>query len=195
LATTAARTTEQEEQERNTRDQIGRALDELLQDDSKLGGQIAEFQEQLAPAEPRLDVALDAVLRGIQALPASLQPAEPMTAEHITALRELARSGSELSLARNVVTRIRARLVRKETERRDLRFQIAQLKQRLDQAGRSSIVDLHLWHEEADRLSSQIQNKLEALAPLSERISAHFTGGRPSLRSRAESDSTELTLG
>ena len=65
-------------------------------------------------------------------------------------------------MAREWSTALRSRLTRKQAERRDLRFQIEQLKQQLEQMDQSSTVDMEIWHEEALRLSSQIQTKLEA---------------------------------
>jgi eukaryotic-like serine/threonine-protein kinase len=193
LEKTAALATEQEELERSTRGQIGRAIDELLQDDSKLGGQIAELQAQLAPAEPRLDAALHAVVQGASELPKSLRIGEPVTAAQLASAQELVRGCSELTLARDILGRVRTRLSRKESERKDLRFQMAQLKQRLDQANRASTVDQQLWHEEADRLSAQIQTKLEIMTPIGQRISAHFNAN-PALRARISAESGELTL-
>ena len=193
LQTTAALATEQEELERTTREQIGRAIDELLQDDSKLGGQIAELQAQLGPAEPRLDAALHAVVQGASELPKNLRVGEAVSAAQLAAVQELVHGCSELTLARDILGRIRARLSRKENERKDLRFQMAQLKQRLDQANRASTVDQQLWHEETDRLSAQIQSKFEIMAPIGQRISAHLNAN-PALRARISAENGELTL-
>jgi eukaryotic-like serine/threonine-protein kinase len=193
LQTTAALATEQEELERSTREQIGRAIDELLQDDSKLGGQIAELQAQLGPVEPRLDAALHAVVQGATELPKSLRLGEPLTASQLASVHELVHGCSELTLARDILGRVRARLGRKENERKDLRFQMAQLKQRLDQANRGSTVDQQLWHEEADRLSAQIQSKFEIMAPIGQRIAAHLNAN-PALRERIAAENRELTF-
>jgi eukaryotic-like serine/threonine-protein kinase len=194
LEETAAKATEQQEQGRKPREQIGHALDELLQDDSRLGGQITEILAQLQPAESRLDAAMHAVLSGISNVPKQLRTGEVVTEHDAAALRELVRVGGELSLARDMVSSLRVRGQRKKAERRDLRFQIAQLKQNLEQVNHSSTMDMEIWHEEADRLSAAIQAKLESLAPLGQRISAHF-GLFPELHERlARGADTSITL-
>jgi serine/threonine-protein kinase len=176
LEQTAAKATEQQEQSRKPREQIGYALDELVQDDSRLGGQITEILAQLQPAESRLDAAMHAVLSGIAGTPKLLRAGEVVGEHDASALRELVRVGNELALARDMVATLRTRGQRKKLERRDLRFQITQLKQNLEQANQASTLDMEIWHEEAHRLSSAIQAKLEALAPIGKRISTHFAG-------------------
>jgi serine/threonine-protein kinase len=194
LEETAAKATEQQEQERMPRDQIGHALDELLQDDSRLGGQITEILAQLQPAESRLDAAMHAVLSGIASVPKQLRTGEVVTEGDAVALRELVRAGGELSLARDMVSSLRIRGQRKKAERRDLRFQITQLKQNLEQVNQASTMDMEIWHEEAHRLSSAIQTKLESLAPIGKRISTHF-GLFPELHERlAKGADTSITL-
>jgi serine/threonine-protein kinase len=183
LEATAAKATEQQEQARSPREQLGYALDELLQDDSRLGGQITELRTQLDPFESRLDAAMHAVLTGLNAAPKALRAGEVVTEGDESALRELRRAGDELAHTRDAVAAMRARLTRKKLERRDLRFQITQIKQKLEQANQSSTVDMEIWHEEAHRLSSQIQQKLEALAPIGKRVSAYFAR-YPELRER-----------
>ena len=178
----AAKATEQQEQARPPREQIGHALDELLQDDSRIGGQISALQTQLEPAESRLDAAMHAVLSGISA--STQLRAGDVVAEHDeSTLRELVRAAGELALSRELAAGLRKRLQRKQHERRDLRFQITQLKQNLEQVNQASTVDMELWHDEANELSASIQAKLEALAPIGKRISAHFAR-YPELRDR-----------
>ena len=68
-------------------------------------------------------------------------------------------------------------------ERRDLRFQIAALKQKLDQLNQASTVDMAVWHEETHRLSCEIQAKLESIAPIARRIASDLQR-YPELRDR-----------
>ncbi len=193
LEDTAAKGTEQQEAVRRPRDQIGHALDELAQDDSRLGGQLTELSAQLEPAESRLDAALHAVLTEIGGVPQTLRAGELVTEQDQTALRDLVRVASELSLARDVVSGLRARIARKKLERKDLRFQMAQLKRQLEQVNQTSTVDMELWHEEVDRLGTEIQHRLEAIVPLAKRISGHF-GGYPELRVRLVQDRAHITM-
>jgi eukaryotic-like serine/threonine-protein kinase len=193
LEETAAKATEQQEEVRKPREQIGHALDELAKDDSRVGGQITDLQRQLEPAESRLDAALHAVLSGIGGAPKRLRPRELVTEEDATELKDLVRAGGELALSRDVVSGLRSSLTRKEAERRDLRFQMAQLKQKLEQLNQSSTMDMEIWHEETHALSSEIQARLESIAPLAKRISAHFAG-YPQLRDRLARDHAPITL-
>ncbi|MGD8860103.1 MAG: protein kinase [Myxococcales bacterium] len=183
LAEAAEQATEQEEEVRKPRQQIGRALDELAKDDSKLGRQIMELLGELEPAEARLDAAMHSVLRGAKAAPTHLSAGEVVTEQHAAALRELVRNCSELSLARDTVTGLRTRLARKKAERKDLRYQIGQLKETLGQLNQSSTVDMEIWHEEVHRLTGQIQARLEAIVPVAKRIAGHFNQF-PHLRER-----------
>jgi tRNA A-37 threonylcarbamoyl transferase component Bud32 len=193
LTETASKATEQQEHVRRPRDQIGHALDELAQDDSRLGGQITDLTGQLEPAESSLDAATHAVLRGVNIVPKLLHVGDLVTEPHETALRDLVRAGTDLTLARDVVAGLRTRLARKKIERRDLRFQIAQLKRQLEQVNQASTVDMEIWHEEAHRLSSLIQSKLEAIVPTAKRISDHF-GRYPELRERLAREHAQSTM-
>jgi serine/threonine-protein kinase len=179
----AAKATAQQEDVRKPREQIGHALDELAKDDSRVAGQLSELMEQLEPAESRLDAAMHAVLSGMGGTPKALRAGELVGEHDAAALKDLVRAGAELSLARDVVAGLRQSLARKKAERRDLRFQIAQLKQTLEQMKKSSTVDMELWHDEAHELSSQIQTRLESMAPIGKRISTHFKD-YPELRDR-----------
>jgi len=189
----AAKATEEQEAERKPRDQIGHALDELAQDDSRLAGQLTQLTAQLEPTESRLDAAMHAVLSGIGGVPKTLRSGETVSEHDQRALQDLVRAGSELAMARDVASSLRARLGRKKLERRDLRFQMEALKRQLEQVNRSSTVDMEIWHEEAHRVSVKIQTALEAIAPVAKRISAHFAA-YPALRARLVEDRAPITL-
>jgi eukaryotic-like serine/threonine-protein kinase len=193
LAETAAKATEQQEDVRRPREQIGHALDELAKDDSRVAGQITELMEQLEPAESQLDAAMHAVLSGLGGAPKALRAGEVVSEHDASALEELVRAGSELALARHVVVGLRQSFARKKAERRDLRFQIAQLKEKLEQMKHVSTVDMEIWHEEAHALSSEIQTKLEAITPIARQVSTHFTS-YPQLRDRLLSGHAPVTM-
>jgi serine/threonine-protein kinase len=193
LEDTAAKATEQQEDVRRPREQIGHALDELAKDDSRVAGQITEMMVQLEPAESRLDAAMHAVLSGIGSVPKTLREGVLVSDQDATALEDLVRAGSELALARDVAVGLRQSFARKKAERRDLRFQIAQLKQKLEQMKQCSTVDMEIWHEEAHVLSSQIQTKLEAITPIAKQISTHFNS-YPQLRDRLVSGHAPVTM-
>ena len=183
LERAAESATEQQEEGREPRRQIGHALDELATDDSRLGRQISELIEQLEPSESRLDAAVHAVLSGASGSPLALKQGDVVAAHDEQGMRELVRACNELSLGRKLVSELRARLARKKAERRDLRFQIAQLKQKLDQVNQASTVDMAVWHEETHRLSCEIQTKLEGIAVVAQRIASDLQR-YPELRDR-----------
>ena len=191
LEKAAASATEQQEEGREPRRQIGHALDELATDDSRLGRQISELIEQLEPAESKLDAALHAVLSGVSGTPAALKTGDMVQQHDESALRELVRACQELSLGRELVAELRARLARKKAERRDLRFQIAALKQKLDQVNQASTVDMTIWHEETHRLSCEIQSKLEGIAEVAKRVASDLNR-YPELRDRLPLETAQL---
>jgi predicted nucleic acid-binding Zn-ribbon protein len=192
LEETAAKVTEDQEGQRRPRQQIGHALDELAKDDSRIGGQVTELLEQIEPAESRVDAATHALLTGAGATK-GLRVGEVISDQDERLLEELQRAATELSQVRELVAGLRARLKRKQAERRDLRFQMAQLKEQLEGMNKSSTVDMEIWHEEAHRLSCQIQEKLEGIAPLAKRVSAHF-GRYPELRDRVARGHAPITM-
>jgi predicted nucleic acid-binding Zn-ribbon protein len=108
-------------------------------------------------------------------------------------LKELVRNCSELRLARDTVAGLKARLSRKRAERKDLRYQIESLKKKLDELNQTSTVDMEIWHEEVHRLSVQIQARLEAIAPVAKRVSAHFNQ-YPELRGRLGREHAPITM-
>ena len=193
LEKTAADASAQQEELRRPRRQIGHALDELAKDDSRLGGQINALMEQLAPNEARLDAAMHIVLNAVNGAPRTLRVGDVLSEQDGDALRELVRECAELALTRDLISGLRTRLSRHLAERRDLRFQIVQLKQKLDHAHQTSTVDMELWHEEAGKLSTELQTKLSAMAPIAERISEYF-GSYPELQHRLTKNRNRLVL-
>jgi serine/threonine-protein kinase len=197
LRSAAERATEQEQLQRKPREQIGHALDALAQDESRMARTIDQIEAQIAPAQAALDAAIHALLtRGSTELP-RMKVGHVLTPEDVAMMKELARWGGEIEIARVHVTDLRMRLDRKHAERRDLRYQMAQLKEKLDALARSSTIDKEVWTEEVNRLSATIQARLRAIAPVAERVSSHLSQ-YPALRERlsepprAPGDSGEL---
>jgi serine/threonine protein kinase len=183
LEKAAATATQKEEEVRKPRQQIGHALDELAQDDSRLGRQILELVEELEPAESRLDAAVHAVLSCATALPAALKLGMVVESSEVQQLQELVRATSELSMMRDSVGTLRTRLTRKKLERKDLRYQMNQLKHKLEQFNKSTTMDMEVWHEEIHNLTSKIQTRLEAIGPIGRTIAVHF-GNFPEVADR-----------
>jgi serine/threonine-protein kinase len=183
LRSAAEKATEREQEVRRPREQIGHALDQLAQDESRIARQCEEIESQIAPAEAGLDAAIHALLaRGATELP-RMQVGYVLTTPDVAMMKDLARWGGELELARMRVADLRSRLDRKRAEGRDVRYQMAQLKQKLDTLNAASTLDKEVWTEEVNRLSATIHARLEAIPPVAERISRHLSQ-YPALRER-----------
>jgi chromosome segregation ATPase len=175
LERAAADATQKEEEDvRKPRRQIGYALDELAQDDSRLGRQILELVEELEPAESRLDAGLHAILSSASTLPNVLKLGMVVEQPEQQLLQDLLRSARELSATRDTVAALRTRLTRRKLERRDLRYQMDQLKHKLENLNQASTMDMEIWHGEVHALTVQIQARLESLGPIGKTIADHF---------------------
>jgi chromosome segregation ATPase len=182
LREAAERATAQEEQQRAPRDRIGRALDELAKDDSRLTRQIEGLAEALRSAEERLDRAMSRVIE-VAAEPLHLHSGHSLTASELVIVQKLVEGAKRLASERQTAMSSRTELEARRREQHDLRFQIAELKEQLQAMQGSATVDQQLAHDEVTRISAQIQAKLEAMAPYSNRITHHFSQF-PELRNR-----------
>jgi eukaryotic-like serine/threonine-protein kinase len=183
LRNAAEKATEQEEELRKPRTMIGRALDELAQDDSKLSRYLDGLELALGAAESQLDDAMQTLLQETQELPHHWTRGHALTTDDVAHLLRTREAGSELDLARERARELRAELEVKSRERKDLRFQIAELKDQLNTMNAASTIDQQLAHDEVNRVGTQIQGKLDAMAPYAARVAAHFQKF-PELRDR-----------
>jgi eukaryotic-like serine/threonine-protein kinase len=182
LREAAERATAQEEQTRAPRDRIGRALDELAKDDSRLTRQIEGLADTLRGAEERLDRAMTRVI-DVAAEPLHLHSGHSLTASEQVVVQKLVEGAKRLASERQAAMSAKAEIEARRREQSDLRFQIAELKEQLQAIQGSATVDQQLVHDEVTRISAQIQAKLEAMAPYSNRITHHFSQF-PELRKR-----------
>jgi serine/threonine protein kinase len=174
LRNAAEKATAQEEDSRGPRSRIGRALDELAQDDSRLGRQIEGLREAMATAEARLDLAMRTIFEGAaHAVPAKAGRA--LTDKEALSVTKVVEGARKLASERERALALRAELDARSTEHNDLRFQIAELKEQLQAINEAATLDQQLAHDEVNRVSAQIQAKLEALAPQANRVSQHFS--------------------
>jgi serine/threonine-protein kinase len=165
-----------EEEIRGVRLRIGRALDHLGRDESRvlreteaLGARLEEARGRLADLEPRLREAW----ARLPAAPSPEAPVEAAPAERLREAGELARAWGEAHEAAAALARDRAR---RERERDDLRFQIAQLKGRLGTLNAEGDLDLEPLRERTRRLDAEVQALLDRIASRSEAIVKHFLG-------------------
>jgi predicted nucleic acid-binding Zn-ribbon protein len=115
--------------------------------------------------------------------PDSIKPGRALDAAAAETLSQVVRATRILADARRIIDGLKQERGQAETERDDLRFQIVQLKEKLEHANASSTLEKELAQDEMTRLDSQIQAKLEALAPEANRIAGHFKQF-PELRAR-----------
>jgi serine/threonine-protein kinase len=173
LRNAAEKATAQEEDSRGPRSRIGRALDELAQDDSRLGRQIEGLREALTTAETRLDLAMRTIFEGAaHAVPAKAGRA--LTEKEALSVTKVVEGARKLASERERALALRAEFEARSTEHNDLRFQIAELKEQLQAINEAATLDQQLAHDEVNRVSAQIQAKLEALAPQASRVSQYF---------------------
>jgi chromosome segregation ATPase len=182
LREAAEKATEQEEQTRSPRDRIGRALDELAKDDSRLMRAIDTLSATLRGSEERLDRTMCRVIE-VAAEPLQLKGARALSAVEQVVVSKLVEGTRRLASDRERMLQARSELEARRTEQNDLRFQIAELKEQLQAIHGSATVDQQLVHDEVTRLSTQIQAKLDAIAPYSSRVSTYFSQF-PELRKR-----------
>jgi predicted nucleic acid-binding Zn-ribbon protein len=166
--------TEQEEEARRPKVQIGHALDELAKDDSRINREIEALEEELKPAESSMHDAIHVATTSIATAPTDLNEGDEVSAEQSALLGELVQVASTLNAARQVVASLKSKMEAKQTERRDLRFQMKQLKEKLEAMHAVSTCDMEVAHEEVNRIDSQIVAKLAAIKPEAAAISEHF---------------------
>ena len=174
LRNAAEKATAQEEDTRGPRSRIGRALDELAQDDSRLGRQIEGLRQSLIHAEARLDLAMNTIFEGA-AHSVQAKAGRALTEKEALNVTKVIEGARKLASERERVLALRAEFDARSTEHNDLRFQIAELKEQLQAIHGAATVDQQLAHDEVNRLSAQIQAKLDALAPYAGRVSQHFS--------------------
>jgi len=177
--------TEREQQDADMRHQIGIALDQLGNDESKVSRSIIENEEQALREEAELNDAMAQMFRKARAIPRPIRPGI-IGAEDIEMLNGMLESTDVLAETRGRVAGLRAQLDAHHLERKDLVFQIAALKDKITSRQTANTTDLDIVHEEVNRIDGQIRAKLEAGAALAQKVSAYFDSF-PELRERIAS--------
>jgi eukaryotic-like serine/threonine-protein kinase len=182
LREAAEKATHEEEAARNPRERIGRALDELTHDDSRLGRQIEQLLETVRASEERLDSLVQVMLESA-AKSSQIRAGRPLGAHEALQVSRLVEGARRLATERERAVTLRAELAARKTEHGDLRFQLAELKEQLHAVHGVATVDHQLAHDDVTRLTAQIQAKLEAMAPHSMRVCQHL-GQFPGMKAR-----------
>ncbi len=175
------RAKEQEDQVRAARLRMGRAVDELGQDESRVARRIQEAEAGTAQAEARLTELAQPILAAIASFSALSAGRIAMT----TALAEHVRSvGGQAALWLEAETQLpvlRNRVLSAEREREDLSFQVAQLKGRLGIVTAEAESDLALLRQEGEELEAELARTLTAIVNTTEPV-ARALSAVPSVR-------------
>jgi serine/threonine-protein kinase len=189
LRAVAEKATEQEEESRGPRSRIGRAIDQLAQDESRLGRMIEGLTAELGFAEARLDEEMQGIFQGARDAPIALNEGHALTRAEAQSVARMVSAARRLANARQAVLEARSELAARNEEQRDVRFQMTELKDQLAQLNAASTLDQQFVHDEVTRCGAQIQARLEAMAPYAARVAKHFAqfpGAAEQLEKRAE---------
>jgi len=173
LAHLAQRSAETEQRARDTRLRIGRALDELVSDESRAARALREFESRAEGSRTRLADQERPLLAAWDTLRASADGG--MSIERASALREagaLASGWIEMARADHAVAR---ELAERRREREDLGFQVAQLKGRLGAIQAEAEHELGELRAESARLDAAFTQESEAITQQVAPVVQHFT--------------------
>jgi serine/threonine-protein kinase len=164
------RAKEQEDHVRAARLRMGRAVDELGQDESRVARRIADAAEGLAQAEARLHELGQPLLAAVNELSA-LRGARVIMA---TALAErLRQMGGQASIwleAEAQLPTLRARVLAAEREREDLSFQVSQLKGRLGIVSAEAESELVLLRQSVEEIETELTRALAGIQAAAEPV-------------------------
>lgn len=182
LLESGERATEEELDEAELRRQIGRALDQLGQDESKVSRAINDHEAQSQVEDAHMDEAMALIFKHAHSIPRPVR-AGILGAEEARRISALVQATDALASGRSRVAKLRAKLDASQLERKDLVFQIAALKDKVTSRHTARTTDLDIVHEEVNRIDSQIHAKLEKGAALAQKVSEYFDQF-PELRKR-----------
>jgi chromosome segregation ATPase len=173
---TAEAASSREVEMKEARLRIGRALDELGRDESRLLNQMKELEPRRDEAQARLDELAKPLLKAWGAIP-------PMPADHPALERELVealRDAGHLAAiwieAERSVVAFERDLEDRRREHEDLRFQISQLKGRLGTLNADSELDLGDMRGKTSKLDAEIRALVDELMEGAEPVMKHFMG-------------------
>ncbi len=151
-----------------TRVRIGRALDELARNESRMAGEIAGLEASLRSAEAADESAA-------RELVASVPPAAGVVNTSQEANRTLLETAAAFAEARRGVLDIRAKIESKRAVRDDLVFQIQQLRGRLNLFNAGAQDDKCQANKRTDQISLQMREISDRLMSEMERLSQHLS--------------------
>jgi hypothetical protein len=177
-----------EDDARSGRLRIGNALDALAEDESRALRRLATADEEMAALRSELE-SLRAPLRDAWArVPSDAPERDP------TALAAAVEVGIAWTRASRGVSELEARVVRDTRERDDIKFQIEQLKQRLDSVNAQTQASLCALREQTAAHDREAQRLLAVIAERSDEIVKHLTTF-PTIADRVRSPRASSPLG
>lgn len=165
---------QQEEEIRNVRLQIGKAIDVLVSDESRPLRDLEEIGADilgLADERARWDQELR---RAWQDLPPLPLPGAAIDRAQVERLLTAGRAATEWAAIDGRHRDLLAKRAAREGSRNDLRFQVAQLKQRLSTLNAEGETDLAVLREKTMNLDVTVQDLLDKVAHRSEEIVKHL---------------------
>lgn len=174
LTSTVTTATWQEKDERDTRLRIGKALDVLASDDSRISRQIDEISTQRDSARCHLVKAMGAVAESVSHAPTAVRSGERLSIQEATAINRVMQRAQTLAAIDEKVAKLDSDLESKQNEQGDIHFQIEQLKGRLGTLNAESTINKSMTETQTEQIESELQIKLNSIVPIAGKIISHF---------------------
>ena len=178
-----------EQRSRDTRLRIGRALDELVGDESRAVRRLADLESRVADSRARLAEVSRPLSVAWCAVPAVAVSGPVVTRDVAEALREAGSLGAAWLELERSVRAVERDLSDRSREREDLGFQVGQLKGRLASINAEAEIELGGLRDRGTRLDVSIGQRLEAIVTKAGPVVQHFMQW-PELRALVLGDST-----
>jgi len=175
LLTRVTMASSQQEEARQAQMRIGHALDQLADDATRVGRQLASSREKLDEARARLAQVGDALTEAWSAIPAWTTGADP-DRKVVQALADAGALATIRLEAERTIEAESGRVQTLEREHTDLRFQMDQLKGRLGGLSAMSEIDLEDLRAEARNLDRRLQDRLDEIVRRASPVVKHFMG-------------------
>ncbi len=173
LSAVAGATSAREQEMRNLRLRLGRAIDELSRDESRSSGEIDDLQRQLGEARQRHAQTEAPLARALQLLRGGRGIVDTETAVELRNAGLLAAAWLDAAQA---VSAASDRLRTRERERDDLRFQVSQMKGRLGGMNAAEDVELGAMRAQGSDLDRRYGAVSDEIAQRAAAIMQHFAG-------------------
>lgn len=174
LGDRASEASRQEQELREMRLRIGRAIDELARDEARVAQRAGEARQRLQQAVGELAATREPLLQSWRSLPRPPQDARDLTHEQVAPLKRAGELATTWIDAAHRIEQARQETTDLENQEQDLRFQIAQLKGRLASISAESDYDVGGLKAQTVELDRELERCTEALMEQAEPIVRHF---------------------